>query len=100
MAEITRRDHLKGTRAAMAGAMLPSHALAVAPEAAPPDPPPGKGRIVLCELTGPGRLATTMLRMGLTHVIAGLRLRGSVDEQAAQVAETKKAYEAAGLTNR
>jgi mannonate dehydratase len=39
-----------------------------------------------------------MLQMGLTHVIAGLRLRGSVDEQAAQVAETKKAYETAGLT--
>ena len=98
MAEITRRDHVKGTLAAMAGAMLPSHALAVAAEAAPPDPPPGKGRIVLCELTGPGRLATTMLQMGLTHVIAGMRLRGTAEQQAAQVAETKKAYEAAGLT--
>ena len=52
---------------------------------------------MLCELTGPGRLATTMLQMGLTHVIAGMRLRGTVEQQAEQVAKTKETYEAAGL---
>jgi mannonate dehydratase len=96
---MTRRDHIKGTLAATAGALVPGGVLAAAPGGASPGPAvPGKGRIVLCELTGPGRLATTMVQMGLAHVIAGMRLRGSVDEQAAQVAQTKKAYEAAGLT--
>lgn len=52
---------------------------------------------MLCELTGPGRLAKTMLQMGLTHVIAGMRLQGSVEEQAEQVKGIKGRYEAAGL---
>jgi mannonate dehydratase len=38
-----------------------------------------------------------MLQMGLTHVIAGMGLRGTVEQQAEQVARTKATYEAAGL---
>ena len=123
MAEFTRRDYLKGSLAAMAGAMLPTvRGFAAVPTAAPaagrggvpgPDAPASPaalaatpaviqpatngGRVVLCELTGPGRLATTMQQMGLTNVIAGMGLRGTVEQQAEQVAKTKATYAAAGL---
>ena len=90
MLQITRRDYVKGTLAAMAGAMVPtSQSLAAASGEQPSKPAASSGgKIVLCELTGPGRLATTMLQMGLTHVIAGMGLRGTVEQQAEQV--TKK----------
>ena len=103
MPEFTRRDYLKGSLAAMAGAMIPAASGFAAPPAAPSAKPPaapaaGKGgKIVLCELTGPGRLATTMLQMGITNVIAGMGLRGTVEQQAEQVAKTKATYAAAGL---
>jgi len=99
MPQITRRDYIKGTLAAVAGAMVPtsqSFAAATTPQASP-SPAAGAGRVVLCELTGPGRLATTMQQMGLIHVIAGFGLRGTVEQQSEQVARTKKNYEDAGL---
>jgi mannonate dehydratase len=70
------------------------------PATSPASNPPATngGGVVLCELTGPGRLATTMQQMGMTHVIAGMGLRGTVEQQAEQVARTKASYEAAGLT--
>jgi len=55
------------------------------------------GRAVLCELSGPGRMGTTMLQMGVTHAIAGMGLRGTVEQQSEQVNRTKATYEAAGL---
>ena len=72
---------------------------AAQPASSPASNPPATdgGRVVLCELTGPGRLGTTMQQMGLTHVIAGMGLRGTVEQQAEQVARTKATYEAAGL---
>jgi len=99
MAQVTRRDCVRATLAAMAGAAVPvSQSLAAVAGEQPPRPPAAsRGRIILCELTGPGRLATTMLQMGLTHVIAGMGLRGTVEQQAEQVARTKERYEAAGL---
>jgi mannonate dehydratase len=98
MAGMTRRDYVKGTLAAAAGAMLPSSRSFGATSGQPPKPvAPSGGRIVLCELTGPGRLATTMQQMGLVHVIAGMGLRGTVEQQAEQVAKRKAEYEAAGL---
>ena len=99
MSQITRRDYVKSTLAAMAGAVMPAaSSLAAASSAQPAKPSAASGgKIVLCELTGPGRLATTMLQMGLTHVVAGMRLRGTVEQQAEQVAKTKENYESAGL---
>ena len=99
MPQITRRDYVKGTLAAMGAAMMPASQSLAAAVSAPPATPAASsgGRIVLCELTGPGRLATTMQQMGLVHVIAGMGLRGTVEQQAEQVAKTKANYEAAGL---
>jgi len=99
MAHITRRDYVKRALATMAGAAMPTSPsfAAGAGEQSAQSPASAGGRIVLCELTGPGRLATTMVQMGLTHVIAGVGLRGTVEEQAQQVARTKERYEAAGL---
>ncbi len=99
MSPITRRDYVKGTLAAMAGAMLPAAPTLTVASSAPPSTPVAAsgGKIVLCELTRPGRMTTTMLQMGITHVIAGLGLRGTVEQQAEQVAATKASYEAAGL---
>jgi len=95
MPRISRRDYLRGTLAAAGGALLPGTPRAAAASTAAVS---RGGKIVLCELTGPGRLATTMLQMGLTHVIASMRLRGTVEQQAEQVAGIKAKYEAAGLT--
>jgi mannonate dehydratase len=96
MTHMTRRDYVKGTLAAMAGAAMPTSPSSASSSEQSPQPSAG-GRIVLCELTGPGRLTTTMLQIGLTHVIAGMGLRGTVEQQAEQVARTKERYEAAGL---
>jgi mannonate dehydratase len=98
MPTITRRGYLKGTLAAIGGAMMPvSSRFAESSTPLPPSTASGGGRMVLCELTGPGRLATTMLQMGLSHVIASMRLQGSVEQQAEQVAKIKASYETAGL---
>jgi mannonate dehydratase len=104
---ISRRALLKraglGVGAGLGGLSLaqmignPS-AFAAASSPQPSAPPAASGgRVVLCELTGPGRLATTMQQMGLVHVIAGMGLRGTVEQQSEQVARTKATYEAAGL---
>jgi len=63
------------------------------PATSPASNPPATngGGVVLCELTGPGRLGTTMKQMGMTHVIAGMGLRGTVEQQAEQVARKKPA---------
>jgi mannonate dehydratase len=67
---------------------------------APPatNPASSGGKIQLCELTGVGRMTTTMKQMGITHVIAGMRLDGTVEQQAEQVARTKAAFDAEGMT--
>ncbi|MHC1767959.1 MAG: mannonate dehydratase [Verrucomicrobiia bacterium] len=95
---MNRRDYLKGSLAAIGAAMMPlSPSLAASnPEPSAPAETKG-GRIVLCELTRPGPLATTMVQMGLRHVIAGMRLQGTVEQQSEQVAKIKANYEAAGL---
>ena len=99
MPRITRRDCVKGALAATAGTMLPTSLSRAAATGTQPSVTPAAsgGKIVLCELTGPGRLATTMLQMGLRHVIAKMNLRGTVEQQAEQVARIKANYEAAGL---
>ncbi len=95
---MNRRDYLKGTLAAVGGVMAPNWQAMAASDLALPKPAgAGAGRIVLCEVTGPGRLATTMLQMGLTHVIATMRLQGTVEQQSEQVSRIKASYEAAGL---
>ncbi len=95
---MNRRDYLKGALAALGGSMLPTWP-ALGAAGVEPGTPDGsrRGRIVLCEVAGPGRLGSTMLQMGITHAIAGMRLQGSVEEQAEQVTRIKGNYEAVGL---
>jgi len=105
---ISRRTMLKraglGVGAGLGGLslaqMIGSQTASAAATSAQPATPPASsaGRVVLCELSGPGRMGTTMLQMGVTHAIAGMGLRGTVEQQAEQVARTKATYEAAGLT--
>src|SRR5512141_3034122 len=95
---MNRRDYLRGTLGVIGGAMVPlSPGLAATSTQAPKPTASKEGNIVLCELTAPGRLTTTMLQMGLTHVIASMRLQGTVEQQAEQVARIKGSYETAGL---
>jgi mannonate dehydratase len=98
MPNMTRRDCLKGTLAAVGGALVPTAPSFTASSTPTSQPSTAKGgRIVLCEVAKPGRMTTTLLQMGLTHVIAPMRLRGTLEEQTQQVAQTKAAYEAAGV---
>ena len=103
---ISRRTMLKraglGLGAGLGGLSLAQMiggqtARAAAPGAQPELTSTNGGRVVLCELSGPGRMGTTMLQMGVTHAIAGMGLHGTVEEQSEQVAKTKATYEAAGL---
>jgi mannonate dehydratase len=103
---ISRRTMLKraglGLGAGLSGLSLAhiigdQSARAAEAGAQPVSPSTDGGKVILCELSGPGRMGTTMLQMGITHAIAGMGLRGTVEQQAEQVAKTKATYEAAGL---
>ncbi len=95
---MNRRDYLKRSLAAVGGSMMTTWPTVDTSGAESTRPSVSRqGRIILCEVTAPGRLATTMLQMGLTHAIATMRLQGSVAEQTEQVARIKENYEAAGL---
>ncbi len=96
---MNRRDYLKGTFAAIGGAVIPAwpSLASSGAESSTRNVPTGAGKILLCELTSPGRMTTTMLQMGLRHVVATMRLRGTVEQQCEQVTTIKAAYEAAGL---
>lgn len=95
---MNRRDYLKGTITALGSAMI-SAPLRLEGTSGPTSAlePSRPGRIVLCELTSVGRMTTTLRQMGLTHVIAGVRLQGTVEQQCEQVAKIKAGYQAAGL---
>src|SRR4030042_99703 len=102
MSKLTRRDWMKGTLAAIAGAGAVSTSSSNSALGAQPAPSSGerKNRIKLALMSGRGDLQTLGLQMGVTHVITGargLRRGGTVEQYAEQLARHKATYEEVGI---
>jgi len=102
MSKLTRRDWMKGTLAAIAGAGTISTSSSISALGAQPGSSAGerKNRIKLALMSGRGDLQTLGLQMGVTHVITGargLRRGGTVEQYAEQLAGQKARYEDVGI---
>jgi mannonate dehydratase len=102
MSKLTRRDWMKGTLAAIAGAGALSTSPDNSASAAQTGPSSGerKNRIKLALMAGRGDLQTLGLQMGVTHVITtarGLKRGGTVEQYAEQLARQKARYDESGI---
>jgi mannonate dehydratase len=102
MSKLTRREWMKGTLVAIAGAGALLTSSSNSAFGAQPDPPSGerKNRIKLALMAGRGDLQTLGLQMGVTHVITGargLKRGGTVEQYAEQMARQKARYEESGI---
>ena len=102
MSKLTRRNWMKGTLAAIAGAGALSTSTSISVLGAQPGSSAGerKNRIKLALMSSRGDLQTLGRQMGVTHVITGargLKRGGTIEQYAERMAQQKAQYEEAGI---